>query len=266
VKFAKWLVRAALPVLFAVSVAGCASSSTSTLEGALGNSEASSAAPLAGAPGVGADPRLMQASAAGSPLVTSSAAALVASATPGSEGYKIGPQDVLEVSVFKVAELSKAVQVSDGGTINMPLIGDVPAAGRTSRDIERDVAFRLGEKYLQNPQVSVFVKEFNSQRITVEGAVKKPGVFPYRGQVTLLQAIAMAEGLDTMSDSEVVVFRMMNGKRAAARFDLSKVRDGGLQDPVIASGDVVVVPTSTVKETFGAIVKALPLAGVFALL
>lgn len=195
-----------------------------------------------------------------------SMAELTAPATPGSNAYKVGPQDVLEISVFKVPELSKSVQVADSGTINLALIGDIEAAGRTAQDIERDMARRLGAKYLRNPQVTVFVKEYNSQRITVEGAVKKPGVFPYRGRSTLLQAIAMAEGLDPVSDTNVIVFRMVNGKRAAAKFDIGEIRNGAAQDPPIESGDVVVVSTSAVKETFTTILKALPLASVFALL
>lgn len=194
------------------------------------------------------------------------ASALTATATPGAGSYKIGPQDVLDISVFKVPELSKSVQVAETGTINLALVGDIEAAGRTSQDIERELVNRLGAKYLRNPQVTVFVKEYNSQRITVEGAVKKPGVFPYRGRATLLQAIAMAEGLDAISDTNVVVFRSQGGKRAAAKFDLAQIRTGRLNDPAIESGDVVVVETSAMKETFQNILKAIPIAGVFALL
>ena len=191
---------------------------------------------------------------------------LTAAATPGSQSYKVGPQDVLEIAVFKVPELSRNVQVSESGTINLALVGDVTAAGRTAQEIERDLVGRLGAEYLQKPQVTVFVKEYNSQRITIEGAVKKPGVFPYRGRSTLLQAIALAEGLDAVSDNTVVVFRTINGRQAAAKFDIARVRSGSIQDPPILSGDVVVVATSAVKETFNTILKALPLAGVFALL
>jgi polysaccharide export outer membrane protein len=91
-------------------------------------------------------------------------------------------------------------------------------------------------------------------------------VFPYRGRATLLQAIAMAEGLDAISDTNVVVFRSQGGKRAAAKFDLAQIRTGRLNDPAIESGDVVVVETSAMKETFQNILKAIPIAGVFALL
>lgn len=192
------------------------------------------------------------------------AEALAAVATPGSTAYKIGPQDVIEVSVFKVPELSRSVQVADAGTVNLPLIGDVPAAGKTSQEVERDLVKRYGSKYLQSPQVSVFIREYNSQRVTVEGAVKKPGVYPIRGKGSLLQYIATAEGLDPNADSTVVVFRTTNGKRSAAKFDVSAIRSGSAADPPIQSGDLIVAGTSAVKETFNNILKALPLAGVFA--
>jgi len=194
------------------------------------------------------------------------ASKLTATATPGSHAYRIGAQDVLEVSVFKAPELSTNVQVADSGTINLPLIGDVEAAGHTAQSIERDVTKRLGEKYLQRPQVRVFVKEYNSQRITVEGAVRKPGIFPYRGKTTLLQTIAMAEGLNDIANTDIVVFRNLNGNRAVARFSLSEIRAGRASDPALESSDIVVVPTDAFKETFQNVMKAIPIANVFALL
>ncbi len=200
------------------------------------------------------------------PSVAAAADALTAGAKPGSAAYKVGPLDQLEVSVFKVAELSKTVQVADTGTINLPLVGEVPAAGKTAQEIERDLTAKLGAKYLQNPQVTVFVKEYNSQRVTVEGAVKKPGVYPVKGNNTLLQFIATAEGLDPNSDSSVVVFRQTNGKRTAARFDMGAIRAGNAEDPLIVSGDVIVAGSSAAKETFNNFIKLLPVTSVFALL
>jgi polysaccharide biosynthesis/export protein len=198
--------------------------------------------------------------------VVKAADALTATTTPGNTAYKVGPHDVLEVSVFKVPELSKSVQVADTGTINLPLVGEVRVVGKTAQDIERDLTKKLGGKFLQKPQVTVYVREYNSQRVTMEGAVKKPGVYPIRGKTTLLQFIAIAEGLDPNSDSMVVVFRQMEGKRAAAKFDIGEIRSGKMQDPVIQSGDVIVASTSVFKETFNTILKALPIAGMFALL
>ena len=176
--------------------------------------------------------------------------------TPGSKSYKVGPQDVLEISVFKVPELSKTVQVAEAGSINLPLVGEIPAAGRTAQEIERDLTKKLGDKYLQSPQVTVFVKEYNSQRVTVDGAVRKPGVFPIRGETSLVQAIAMAQGTDTnIASSNVVVFRTIDGKRSAARFDLDEIRDGNAQDPIMQEGDVVVVDTSTGKMMLNVLLR-----------
>jgi polysaccharide export outer membrane protein len=191
------------------------------------------------------------------------ASAKFTSATPGSTAYKIGPQDVLDVSVFKVPELSKTVQVADTGTVNLPLVGEISAAGKTAQQVERDLTAKLGAKYLQKPQVTVYVKEYNSQSVTVEGAVKKPGVFPIRGKTSLLQLVATSGGLDPNADSTVVVFRQVDGKRSAARFELDDIRSGEAEDPVIQSDDVIVVSNSTIKETFNTILKALPVAGLF---
>ena len=145
---------------------------------------------------------------------------LTSGATPGATGYKIGPLDVLEFSVFKVPELTRTAQVGEGGVINLPLVGEIQAAGRTVQDVEHELVQKLGDSYLQSPQVSIFVKEYNSQRVTIEGAVKRPGVYPIRSKMSLLQVIATAEGLDTVSDATVVVFRQIEGKRMSARFDI----------------------------------------------
>jgi polysaccharide export outer membrane protein len=192
------------------------------------------------------------------------AANLTAVAEPGHVAYRIGPLDVLTVTVFRVPELSAEVQVADTGTINLPLIGDVQAAGRTAKDVEKEVTAKLGEKYLQNPQVTVFIKEYNAQRVTVNGAVKKPGVFPLKGRTTLLQLISMAEGLDhNRASSNVVVFRNSNGKRTAARFDLDQIHDGTAEDPTLQPGDIVVVDDSSAKILWQNLLRALPITNVF---
>jgi polysaccharide biosynthesis/export protein len=187
-----------------------------------------------------------------------------AAATPGNSAYKIGPQDVVDISVFKVPELSRSVQVNDSGTINLPLVGEVEAAGKTSQEIEHDLTKKLGAKYLQSPQVTVYVKEFNSRRVTVEGSVKKPGVYPIRGKTTLVQFLAMAEGPTDLSDtSSIVVFRSVGGKRSAAKFDLNDIRSGTAEDPVIQEGDVIVVSDSMTKTAFQNFLKVLPLSTLF---
>ena len=113
-----------------------------------------------------------------------------------TSGYKIGAMDVLDISVFQVPELTKSVQVADTGTINLPLVGEVAVVGKTAQQVERELTTKLGAKYLQNPQVTVFVKEYNSHQVTIQGEIKKPGVFPLKGPTSLLQLVALAGGFE----------------------------------------------------------------------
>ena len=179
----------------------------------------------------------------------------------GDNLYKIGPLDVLDVSVYQVADLQKTVQVGDDGTINFPLVGDVPAVGRTARELERDLQGRLGAKYLRSPQVTVFIKESNSQRVTVEGSVRNSGVFPLKGRTTLISVMAMAGGVNMDTDSgDVVIFRTINGVKSAAKFDIDAIKDGKANDPELQPGDVIVVDTSSTKLALSNVMKVLPLA------
>lgn len=187
--------------------------------------------------------------------------------TPGNDGYRIGPQDVLEISVYQAPDLTKTVQVAETGTINLPLVGDVQAGGVSARDLERDLTSKLGAKYFQNPQVTVFIREYNSQRVTVEGSVQRPGVYPYRGPTTLMQLVATAGGLSEVANgSEVMVFRTASSAKQAARFDIDEIKAGRAEDPPIVQGDVVIVNPSTGKKLYQDFMKALPLVGVFGLL
>lgn len=178
----------------------------------------------------------------------------------GAKGYKIGRQDVLQISVFKVPELSKTVEVSEAGTINYPLVGERPAAGKTARQLENDLKSALGKKYLQNPQVTVFISQYNSKRVTIEGAVKKPGLYPLKGGLTLMQLVVSAGGLQNTAQDQVVILRTQGGKRRAARFSFDSIRDGSGNDPELLDGDVVIASTSTSKVAFNNVLKALPLA------
>jgi polysaccharide export outer membrane protein len=109
--------------------------------------------------------------------------------------YKIGPEDLLEISVFEEEKLNKTVRVSSQGNISLPLLGILRVKGLTVNELEREIRDLLAEKYLQNPNVTVFIKEYRSQRISVMGAVEKPGVFDVTGQKTVLDMLAMAGGL-----------------------------------------------------------------------
>lgn len=189
---------------------------------------------------------------------------LSGAAESGQLEYRIGPLDVIEITVFGVPELAKTVQVTSRGQISLPLIGAVMASGKTPTELEADIAQRLGETYLQSPQVSVFVKESLSQRVTVGGAVAEPGVFPIIGQTTLLQAIAMGGGLVRLADpSGVVVFRYADGQRLAARFDIDAIGEGQAADPIILAGDVVIVDQSGVRSTIKDITDGLPIVSLF---
>ncbi len=200
-----------------------------------------------------------------SPMLTGSVSRK-STRTAGLAAYRIGPSDVLDVSVFKVPELSKTVQVASLGTISLPLLGEVPAAGRTARDIEKDLTQKLKASYLQRPQVIVLVKEFNSQRVTIEGAVEEPGVYPIIGSLSMLQLIATAKGFSKNADTTVTIIRGTADHRRTARVDVSRIRSGADRDPHLVAGDVVVVSKSTLKEGFSNVLRALPIVGTFALL
>lgn len=187
--------------------------------------------------------------------------------TPGNDGYRIGPQDVLDISVYQAADLTKVVQVAETGTINLPLVGDVQAGGVSARELEGTLRAKLSAHYFQNPQVTVFIREYNSQRVTVEGSVRSPGVYPYRGPTHLLQLVATAGGLnDVANGSDVMVYRTAGGKKQAARFDIDEIKAGRAENPTIMQGDIVIVNPSTGKKLYQDIMKALPLVGVFGLL
>lgn len=211
-------------------------------------------------------PESASALAGQSKIPASELRAATAAGTPGSEGYRVGPLDVLDITVFKLSDLNKTVQVSESGRFGFPLIGEVQGSGRTVSEIEKDLESRLGVDYLRNPQITVLVKEYNSHRITVEGAVKKAGVFPMQGPMSLLQAVATAGGLDELSDGSLLVFRRVDGKTAVARFNLNDLRNQQAEDPTLQAGDIVMVPSSDLKQGLQYFMRAAPLLNAFVLL
>lgn len=164
-------------------------------------------------------------------------------------------------------ELERELRVNATGQISLPLIGVVQAGGKTVLELETEIAEKLGKSYLQNPQVTVFIKEFTSQRVTVEGAVKKAGIYPITGQTSLLQAIALAGGTDSdvADDEAVVVFRTVNGQRMVAKFNLQDVRNGVAGDPQIYGDDIVVVNESKAKRGFKRFLQSIPIVNAFVL-
>jgi len=181
--------------------------------------------------------------------------------------YRVAPMDVLDVTVYDAPNLSRPAQVSASGFISLPLIGDVRATGKTTDQLQADIAARLAKDFMQKPQVFVTVKEYNSQRVTVDGAVTKPGVFPLKGETTLVEVIAQAGGLNDMgSPSNVYVLRKVNGQKMAARFDLNEIRKGIKNDPTMRAGDIVMVDESSGKVMFKGLQSAMGFTGLFSLL
>ena len=183
---------------------------------------------------------------------------------PSAE-YRIGVGDTLDIRVFQVADLSfEELIVDTSGNINLPLIGAVRGAGRTAGEMATDIAGRLAAQYLRNPQVTVTVKEAASQKITVDGAVTKPGVYEMRGSTSLLQAVAMAEGPSRVADlTKVAVFRSIDGRRSVALFDLTAIRQGRASDPQVLGDDVIVVDASRLNAAMREVVGALPALAAF---
>ncbi|WP_374512659.1 polysaccharide biosynthesis/export family protein [Brevundimonas sp.] len=180
--------------------------------------------------------------------------------------YRIGPADVLTLSVFQVSDLSfEEVRVDASGALQLPLIGSIQAAGYTPAELSRELERRLGERFLRNPQVSVTVKEAADQKVTIDGAVTKPGVYEMRGRTTLLQAIAMAEGPTRTADlTQVAVFRTVDERRMVALFDLAQIRAGQMADPVMRGDDIVVVDSSRLNVAIREVLAVLPGLGIFA--
>lgn len=157
--------------------------------------------------------------------------------------YKIAASDLLDIEVFGVEDLKRTVRVNSAGYITIPLVGMVSVAGLTATEAEALIATRYGADYLKNPQVSIFIKEFTTQRVTIDGAVNKPGIYPLTGQITLLRALALAGGGAQLANLEdVLLFRAGNtAGQEVLRFDVKKIRNGELEDPLLKGDDLVVV-------------------------
>jgi polysaccharide export outer membrane protein len=180
------------------------------------------------------------------------------------EGYKIAPMDQLTIKVFNSKDLSDDYDVDLAGHISLPLIGEVEAANLTTAQLDAVLTEKLGEKYFEHPDVSVGVKKSVGRLVTVDGAVKDAGSFPALGNLSLMQAVALAKGTsEDANPRRVAVFRTIGGKRQAAAFDLVAIRHGQAPDPAIYPGDIVVVDGSSIKALQKQIFQALPVIGLF---
>ncbi len=166
--------------------------------------------------------------------------------TAKAEEYRIGVADLLETSVFRAEEFSRQARVDSDGNISLPLLGNIKVEGLTPVQTEQAIAERLRQKYLQNPQVTVFVKEYSSQHITLDGSFKTPGVYPITaGQVNLIQALALGNGLDDLADpGKIVLFRKVGNQVKAYQLNIETIRKGQSQNPYLRNNDIIVAHRS----------------------
>lgn len=172
-------------------------------------------------------------------------AADVTSSASHSQSYRVGVGDLLQVEVYDESDLTKEVRVLTDGFISFPLIGSVKAQGLTVGELEKQIKDKLAEKYLVNPQVTVFVREFSS--IFVFGEVKKPGSFPLYGKLTVFEAVTLAGGLTEVANaSKVRVVRQTNGQETSFEVNLDRLtKHGDLSaDMELQANDRVIVPRS----------------------
>jgi len=158
--------------------------------------------------------------------------------------YKIGPQDVVRIDVWKEPDISRTIPVRPDGKISLPLLNDVQAAGLTAMQLASSLHDGLS-KYLNNPQVTVTVTEINSRRVYITGEVSRAGAIPLLPNMTVLQALSSAGGFTQFAKlKNIYVLRNENGKQMKHSFNYKEVVKGNLQEQniLLQPGDVIVVP------------------------
>jgi polysaccharide export outer membrane protein len=156
--------------------------------------------------------------------------------------YKIGPEDVLDISVWKTQELSRTVPVRPDGKVSLPLVNDIQAAGLTPSRLREELTRRLSE-YVPSPEVAVIVREVHSAKVSVVGAVRSPGRYEVRSPATVLELIALAQGFTDFAARDRIVVLRQNGTPQRITFNYRKITDGADQDNFfVQAGDIIVVP------------------------
>jgi polysaccharide export outer membrane protein len=174
----------------------------------------------------------------------SQATATAAPSAGEDPAYKIGPQDVLKIDVWKEDQLTRTVPVRPDGKITLPLLNDVQAAGLTPMELASAISEQL-KKYINNPQVTVSVTEINSRRIYVTGEVTKAGTYTLLPHMTLLQALSSSGGFTQFArEKNIYVLRTENGKQTKIPFNYKEAVRGKnpAQNIELLPGDVIVVP------------------------
>ena len=167
--------------------------------------------------------------------------------------YRVGPKDLLEISVFGLDELNKTVRISEDGKITLPLLGEIEVEGLTKTELEVKLSQLLEEKYLQNPQVTVFIREYQSKRVSVLGAVENPGNYELLGRQTLLQIISRAGGLTQEAGKEIIVIRQYeDGTSTSLKIsieDLILKGDASLNIP-LQFDDIINIPIDVIVNVY----------------
>lgn len=175
---------------------------------------------------------------------TTAAAASAAVPAPPPGDYTIGPDDILTIVFWKEKDMSSDVAVRPDGRISLPLLNDVDAAGLTPEQLRVKLA-AAADKFLEEPTVTVVVKQINSRKVFITGQVPKPGPYPLTGPTNVVQLIAMAGGVLEYADSEnIVIMRTVNGKPMSYEFnykDVAKRKNLG-QNIELKPGDTIIVP------------------------
>lgn len=182
------------------------------------------------------------------------------------DSYSLRPSDQISVNVFREPDFSlETVAIGVEGNISLPMLGSVPVAGMTAKELERSLATRLEAAGLRSPMVSVNIVTYASHLVTVEGSVEDPGVYIFQPGSRLSAAIALGGGLSrTAEPDQVAVFREGPEGIKIARFDYGQVRQGTMLDPVLEPNDRIVVGTDGLSVFWQDALQALPVIGIFA--
>ncbi|MCC6808438.1 MAG: polysaccharide biosynthesis/export family protein [Deltaproteobacteria bacterium] len=166
-------------------------------------------------------------------------------ATPSSRPATLGANDVFEVRIYQEPDLSGSYRIASDGTIVFPLLGTLQVAGMTPPEVADLITRRLRDGYIKNPQVTLAIKEYNSKKISVLGAVSKPGEYPYVEDMSIVSAIAQAGGFTRVSaPNETTVTRVVDQKEVRITVRVDDIGKGREKNFALVPGDIVVVPES----------------------
>jgi polysaccharide export outer membrane protein len=169
----------------------------------------------------------------------------VRNTSPPPPPVSLGPGDVVEIRVYQEPDLTGAYRLSPEGTVDFPLCGKVQLTGKTSSQAADTLIACLAKGYIRNPQVTVLVREYNSQKIFVFGEVQKPGTFPYESNMSIVQAITLAGGFTKQAARNYTnVTRTVEGKELKIRVPVEEIGQGRERNFVLQPGDIIFVPES----------------------